>query len=393
MATRTRPPQTSQAIASAFKRLGIRYLFGIPGGGSSIDRIEACEGEGIPFVLVQHETSAAIMAVVSGELTDSCGACISIMGPGATNLAAGASYAFLERHALLCITECYGPDSAPLTSMQNIDHRGLFAPLSKGSVTIDRTNADRQIAAAVQLAVAERPGPVHVDLPHDPAEDGDGHLQAASTAPSLLSGNLEAIAEAIEGADRPLLIVGPVVGRREAGSHVLPIAEKLGMAVMVTSKARGIVPEGHPLYAGVMSGVYKPGTFEERIVSQSDLVVAVGLDRVELLSPWRYTQPLIAIDEIEVPDGEKVGRPMLEASGPLSDLLESLGMGLRSRTTWDTEGLRRFWDDALDTLGAGSPDLNATSLLVKARQIAPEDTIVATEGSRPVKWCKSASSC
>ena len=379
MATRTRPPQTSQAIASTLKRLGVRHLFGIPGGGSSIDLIEACEGEGIPFVLVQHETSAAIMGVVSGELSGSCGACISIMGPGATNLAAGASYAYLERHPLLCITECYGPESAPLTSMQNIDHAGLFAPLSKGSVTIDRTNAGRQIEDAVRLAMAERPGPVHIDLPHDPAEDGDGRLPTADTGPSRRSGDLEAIAEAIDRADKPLLIVGPVVGRGGAGSHVLSIAEKLGMAVMVTSKARGIVPEDHPLYAGVMSGVYKPGTFEERIVGRSDLVVAVGLDRVELLSPWRYTQPLIAIDEIAVPDDETVGRPILETSGPLGDLLESLETGLRPRTIWDAADLRRFWDDAMDTLGAGSADLNATSLLVRARALAPKDTIVATE--------------
>ena len=379
MATRTRPPQTSQAIASALKTLGVRHLFGIPGGGSSIDLIEACDAEGIPFALVQHETSAAIMGVVSGELTGSCGACISIMGPGATNLAAGATYAFLERHPLLCITECYGPESAPLTSMQKIDHAGLFAPVSKGSVTIDQTNAARQIEDAVRLAMAERPGPVHIDLPLDPAENRGGHLPTADTAASRQFGDLEAIAEAIDRADKPLLIVGPVVGRQGAGARALSIAEKLQMAVMVTSKARGVIPERHPLFAGVMSGVYKAGTFEERIVGQSDLIVAVGLDRVELLSPWSYTQPLVAIDGIRVPDAEKVGRPVMEASGPLDDLLESLEVGLRPRTTWDTADLKRFWDDTLDRLGAGSTNLNATSLLLRARELAPEDTIVATE--------------
>ena len=68
-------------VAAALKRNGVPYLFGIPGGGSSIDLIEACRTEGIPFVLVQHETTAGFMAVVCGELTGSCGACISIMGP------------------------------------------------------------------------------------------------------------------------------------------------------------------------------------------------------------------------------------------------------------------------------------------------------------------------
>ena len=103
------------------------YVFGIPGGGSSIDLIEACRAERIPFVLVQHETTAALMAIVCGELTGSCGACISIMGTGAINLAGGAAYAFLERHPLLCITETYGRSNAPLMSMQKIDHGATFA--------------------------------------------------------------------------------------------------------------------------------------------------------------------------------------------------------------------------------------------------------------------------
>ena len=378
MATANRAPETAQAVALAFKSLGVRNLFGIPGGGSSVDLIEACAAEGIPFILVQHETSAAIMALVSGELTDSCGACISIMGPGATNLAAGATYAYLERHPLLCITECYGPVSAPLMSIQKIDHPGLFAPFSKGSVAIDQTNAGRQIEDAVRMAVAERPGPFHIDLPNDPAIDGEW-IPMPEAGPARQLGDVEAIAEAIDRAEKPLLIVGPVVGRQGAGDRVLSIAEKLQMAVMVTSKARGVVPEEHPLYTGVMSGVYKDGTFEERIVNQSDLVIAVGLDRMELLSPWLYAQPLIAIDAIEIPVEDRVGRPLLEASGPLNNLLKSLEIGLRPRTTWDTGAIRRFWDEALARLGAGSTDLNAASLLVRARELAPADTIVASE--------------
>lgn len=60
---------TVDQIASGLKRNGVRYLFGIPGGGGSIDLIEACRRVKVPFVLVQHETTAAMMAAVAGELT------------------------------------------------------------------------------------------------------------------------------------------------------------------------------------------------------------------------------------------------------------------------------------------------------------------------------------
>ena len=85
--------RVADQIAAALKSNAVPYIFGIPGGGSSIDLIEACNNHSIPFVLTQHETTAAMMAVVAGELTGTCGVCISIMGPGATNAASGAIYA------------------------------------------------------------------------------------------------------------------------------------------------------------------------------------------------------------------------------------------------------------------------------------------------------------
>ena len=381
--TNVEAPRVDQQVARALKRRGVQYVFGIPGGGSSIDLIEACQAVGIPFVLVQHETAAALMAVVCGELTGSCGVCVSIMGPGATNLAGGASYAYLERHPLLCVTECYGPAQAPLMSMQKIDHAAMFMPMGKGSVTLTPDDPGGQIERAVQMAQRERPGPVHIDLPHDvmglPGSLGPPPAKDEAPEEPKPTGDLDAIVDALNKADRPVLIVGPVVQRQDAADNVVRLAEKLQMAVMVTSKARGVIPEGHPLFAGVMSGVYREDTFEGQIMGQSDLVLAVGLDRMELLSPWRYPQRLIALDAIEVPDEETVGRPFLKASGPLVELLSSLEAGLRPRRTWEVSALRDFWSEALETLGANETRLNAASLLARARELAPADSILTTE--------------
>ena len=380
---RSAEARVDHLVASALKRSGVPYVFGIPGGGSSIDLIEACRTVDIPFVLVQHETTASMMAIVCGELTDSCGVCISIMGPGATNLAAGATYAYLERHPVLCITECYGPVQAPLMSMQKIDHAQLFGSFCKESFTLDASDPATQVERAIRVAEAERPGPIHLDLPMDVmASTAPGETPADFREPlgaKRVTGDLEAIGQAINAADRPLLVVGPVVRRQDAAASVIRLAEELQMAVMATSKARGIIPEDHSLYAGVISGVYREDTFEGRIVRQSDLIVAVGLDRMELLSPWSWPQPLIALDAIEVPDEETVGEPLLTASGPLNEMMKSLEPSLKPRSAWDISTLQDFWRDTLQTLGATASDLNAASLLSRARQLAPNDTIVTTE--------------
>ena len=285
--------RVAHEIAAALKSNGVPYIFGIPGGGSSIDLIEACHGEEIPFVLTQHETTAAMMAMVCGELTGTCGVCVSIMGPGATNVASGAVYAYLERHPLLCVTERYSPAQAPMTSMQKIDQPQFFESICKASVTLDANDPGRQIADAIRIAEAERPGPVHVDFPQDLDSTTPGASPGGRPvepgAPSRIEGDLEAIASAIDDAERPILVAGPVVLRSGAAGNLRSLAEKLQAAVMVTSKARGVIPEDHPLYAGVISGVYAPNSLETRLIDKSDLVVAVGLDRVELLSPWKHT--------------------------------------------------------------------------------------------------------
>ncbi len=369
--------RVAREVAAAFKRNGIPYLFGIPGGGSSVDLIEACRDEGIPFVLTQHETSAALMAVVCGELTGSAGACISIMAPGAANLTGGAAYAFLERHPLLCITECYGTETAARMTLQKIDHPATFASTCKASVTIGLDDGGDQIDRAVRIASAERPGPVHVDFPLE-VSPTEAVVDLGAVA-GATEGDLEALAEAVDGATNPMLIAGPVVIRQGAGERLLELAEKLQVAIMVTSKARGVVPEDHPLYAGVMAGVYREDTLEGELMSRADLVLAVGLDRAELLSPWRYTHPIVALDAIAVPEDERVGEPSATASGPVGDLLGRLTEIVTARTTWDAGELRDYWDNALGILGANSSDLNAASAITRVRKLAPRDTILATE--------------
>ena len=377
VARETAELRAAREVAAAFGDAGIPYMFGIPGGGSSIDLIEACRDEGIGFVLTQHETSAALMAVVCGELTGSCGVSISIMAPGAANLTGGSAYAFLERHPLLCITECYGADTGPWISLQKIDHPSAFASTCKASVTVGSNDPRGQIAAAIRIAAAERPGPVHVDFPQEVSHTAT--VEEPPDACGAVSGDLEAVADAVDRAARPIMIAGPVVLRQGAGERLVELAEKLQIAVMVTSKARGVIPEEHPLYAGVMSGVYHEDTLEGEMMSRADLVLAVGLDRVELLSPWRYEHEIVAVDAMPVPEDERVGSPKAAVSGPLSQLLGSLTDLVSPHTAWDPEDLRDYWRAALGTLGAYDADLNAASALVRARRLAPRDTIVASE--------------
>lgn len=62
-------PTVAEHLAAAFSRHGVRRMFGVPGGGSSLDVIEAAAVVGIDFILTRDETAALMMAAVTAELS------------------------------------------------------------------------------------------------------------------------------------------------------------------------------------------------------------------------------------------------------------------------------------------------------------------------------------
>ena len=95
----------AQIFARTLTEIGVRFVFGVPSGNMT-DYIEALRLEdGIDFVLVGHETTAAFMAGVCGRLTGIPGVCFGTFGPGATNLTTGVGGAFLDRFPLIAFTD------------------------------------------------------------------------------------------------------------------------------------------------------------------------------------------------------------------------------------------------------------------------------------------------
>ncbi|NIR14153.1 MAG: hypothetical protein GWN30_08450, partial [Gammaproteobacteria bacterium] len=92
-------------------------------------------------ILAGHEGSAALIASVYGEIREKPGVCFSIMGPGATNLASGVAYAYLERTPLLAITERHGSQNYEFISTQKIDHGMFFSAITKGHFTVISSRA------------------------------------------------------------------------------------------------------------------------------------------------------------------------------------------------------------------------------------------------------------
>lgn len=141
---------------------GTRAIFGVPGGGSNLDLIEAARGAGLPFILTSTETAGAIAAIAQAEISGAPGACLTGIGPGAASVVNGVACAFLDRVPLVVFTDA----PAGTFEHQRLDQRALLAPVTKWSAVISADTVGDVMNEAIARAMAHPRGPVHVEFPN-----------------------------------------------------------------------------------------------------------------------------------------------------------------------------------------------------------------------------------
>src|SRR5205823_5970244 len=130
-------PAVADLLVSRLRGAGVPAIFGVPGGGSNLDLVDAAGRAGLPFVLTSTETAAALAAVAQAEVTGRPGVCLTTLGPGAASVVNGVACAYLDRVPLLVFT-----DSQPdMFAHQRVDQRALMAPITKWSTRLRAAGA------------------------------------------------------------------------------------------------------------------------------------------------------------------------------------------------------------------------------------------------------------
>ena len=288
----------AQEFTHTLKEIGVKFVFGVP-SGNMIDYMEAIrKEEGIDFVLTGHESAAAFMAAVCGRLSGISGACFGTFGPGATNLATGVGCALLDRMPLLAFTDEMPAHLRNRTVQMNIDQQALFQPLTKWTAHIEKDNVAEVLLKAAVIASEEMPGPVHIGLP-----TGIGNQLAGYSDEPFLRFEKETVFEApsewmdfakrlFQNARKPLLAVGLTAVRAGIKPLLIKLAERFGLPVVLTPMAKGMFPENHALYAGVL--FHALSNHVAQTYSEADLVIGVGYDPVEFnYEEWMPRVPLL----------------------------------------------------------------------------------------------------
>ena len=290
-------------IVSKIRGAGVRALFGVPGGGGTLDLIDAAGRANLPFVLTSTETAAAIAALAQAEITGRPGACLTTLGPGAASVVNGVACAFLERAPVVVFTDSQSAASGGTFEHQRLDHAALLAAITKSSETLTAGNALQVITRALHTAADGRLGPVHVDCPGDVAgasTQTEGYVLLGSKTHALAPEAKARFDAMLRSARKPLMIVGLGARRATDANAIRSLCDRRRVPAMVTYKAKGVVPDDHAWFAGVFTNA----AIEQDVIAESDLLIGLGLDPVELLPrPWTHRQPIVYCGPWRVEDG------------------------------------------------------------------------------------------
>ncbi|HSC01074.1 MAG TPA: thiamine pyrophosphate-binding protein, partial [Burkholderiaceae bacterium] len=318
---------TSEVIIEYIAAAGVRHLFGYP-GDPTVEFLEAARRAGMTFVLGTREGTAGLMAAAYGQLTGRPGVCVSTLGPGSTNLVNAVASAWLDRVPMIAISGQIETRREPTFTHQVIDHQTLFKPIAKWATAVQPHTVATIMRRALRTAMAERPGPVHLTTAADvvgaQASDAEVVLPplAALRTPQVFAtaGVDTDPVRRLRAARRPMILVGHSAVWSGAGDALRRLAEALSCPVVVAPMAKGILPETHALYAGTLDMACNAFVWD--FLRGADLLLAIGLDAVELIKPWSLSMPTIHIDT--VPNTDQVFGAEIEIIGDIAATLDAL---------------------------------------------------------------------
>lgn len=301
----------SEALMRSLVNEGVKTIFGYPGGAimpvfDSLYGYTRGENKKFDHILVRHEQAATHAAEGFARVSGEVGVCIVTSGPGATNTLTGVADAMMDSTPIVVICGQVGVGALGTDAFQEVDLVGVSQPISKWSYQIRRAeDVAWAISRAFYIARSGRPGPVVIDFP----KNAQTHtcewnpvsvtsIRSYQPYPSLENECVEAAAELINSAERPLALVGQGVELGNAHNELLEFLEKADIPAACTLLGLSALSSAHPLNKGMlgMHGNYAPNVKTQ----ECDVLIAIGMrfsDRVTgLPSTYAKQAKIIHLD-------------------------------------------------------------------------------------------------
>lgn len=392
----------ARMVLETLYRIGIRDIFGYPGGAVIPIYDEIYKFDGLNHYFARHEQGAAHEADGYARASGRCGVCLATSGPGATNLVTGIMTAHMDSVPMLAITGQVGRSLLGKDAFQESDIVGITLPITKTNYLVkDIRDLPRILKEAHYIATTGRPGPVLIDIPKDIQlqEISRDEFDRLYNKDFTLEGydpnykghplQIKKAARLLREAKRPLIIAGAGILKSGASKELFELAEKLQIPVTNTLLGLGSFPSDHPLALGML-GMH--GTAAANYATtEADVVVAAGIrfdDRItgdpkEFCKQARIIH--IDIDPAEIEKNCKVDVPIV---GDLKQVLSEIHPLLEPDTHEDWVRRVMDWKTTYKLRYNEAPDgkLVPQEVLTVLNEILQGEGIVVTDVGQHQMW-------
>ena len=272
----------SDVIVQTLVNWGVEHVFGMVGHSNLglADALRRQERAGkLVYIGIRHEGAAAFAASAYGKLTGRPAACLTIAGPGATNLLTGLWDAKVDRSPVIALTGQVDTQVLGPGAFQEVDLHAAFSSVAAFSQTVLPTSRHAELASLAAKYAILRRDVAHLIFPDEVQTLAAGDEQPAGpegrVTPLGIEPPQESLTAAVEllaGADRPVIIVGH--GARFDMAAITALAERLGAPVITTFKAKGQIPDEHPLACGVLGRSGTP--VASWFMNEADALLVLG---------------------------------------------------------------------------------------------------------------------
>jgi pyruvate oxidase len=370
---------------------GLDTVFGMVGHSNLglADALRKAEEAGrLMYIGIRHEGAAAFAASGYAKAAGKPAACLTIAGPGATNLLTGLWDAKVDRVPVVALTGQVKTQVVGPGTFQEVDLAAAFAPVAEWSQTVLRAeNATELAALAMKHAIVNR-DVAHLIFPDEvqeldglaepPSRPMAGRVAAQGIAPP--EADLERAVALLAKAERPVIICGN--GARGFGTEILAFAEHLDAPIITTFKAKGLVPDDHPLACGVLgrSGIPVASIH----MGRSDCLLVLGASFSDHTGIATYV-PTIQVDfdrmmlgkfhPVDVPLWGELGRTLQllkTAVVPKARPLQRASIA-KQWSRWRDE------KQARSQLTDGRGRMHPAHVFAELSAVVPEDAVIAVD--------------
>ena len=384
--------KASDLFVKALENEGVTYIFGIP-GEENLDFLDSLKNSKIKLILTRHEQGAGFMAATYGRLTGKPGVCLATLGPGATNFTTPAAYAQLGAMPMMMITGQKPIKKSKQGRFQIVDIVELMRPITKYTHQIvNGNNISSMVRESFRLAMEERPGAVHLELPEDiAAEDGEDRIfkVIGHRRPDADENAIKEAAKSIEQAKMPLLLIGAGANRKRTSLALTKFINQTKIPFFNTQMGKGVIDERHPKFLG--TAALSSNDFLHCAINRADLIINVGHDVIEK-PPFFMEEGGTKVIHINFFSAQidDVYFPQLNVIGDIATSVAKLTTYIASSSNWDFSYFGRIQEEVKSHLTKYSEDsrfpILPQRLVHIVREELPEDGIVTLDNGVYKIW-------